>query len=492
MPTESAHARKKLPLKEKIAWGTGGFSEQLATNGLNNIFVPIFNIGLGLNSVLIGWAVSIPRFVEMIADPVMGNISDNCQSRFGRRRPFILVGSILTAFAFGISYMASPYWGDRTLFIYAILACIFFYLMYTMFSIPYAALGLELTDDYDERADVQKYRMIFASASIFLIPWLYKLCLLTGEHVRAVLATNSQVWYAPLLHPLAEMAADSSVNAEIVGVRYVAWAVAIVIILTALPAFFFTRENVEVQSAEKIGFFHSSWLILKNRSFRTLCYMIFLVIVGMYFISVLMTYANIFYIWGGDKSAGATWNGLYGTVSGIASFASSLVIPRLVRRFDKKEVLMAGLIVTALFILLTWFLLTPAMPALQLVLALVIGSGMSACWLLNGSLIADICDEDELLTGHRREGMFAAFFGFIVKMAFTGIALLLGFVLTFIGYQAGADTMGPETIFRLRLFIAIFPSLCLLGALLVFSRYSLDRTRLSEIQEQLRVRKQNN
>lgn len=490
MNTPSSSVRRQLSLKEKIAWGTGGFSEQLATNGLNNIFIPIFNIGLGLNSVLVGWAVSIPRFIEMLADPLMGNISDNCRSRFGRRRPFILAGSILTALAFGISYMASPAWGDWALFLYAVLACIFFYLMYTMFSIPYTALGLELTDDYDERADVQKYRMIFASVAIFFIPWLYKLCLLTGEHVRWIIETGNQVWYAPLLRPVMEMAADESVKVEVIGVRYVAWAVAIVIILTALPAFFFTRENATGQSAEKIDFFHSSWLILKNRSFRTLCYMIFLVIVGMYFIGVLMTYANIFFICGGDKSAGATWNGLYGTVSGITGIVSSFLIPKLVRRFDKKEVLLAGLIISGTAIVMTWFLLNPAFPALQLILAVVIGFGMSACWLLNGSLIADICDEDEWLTGHRREGMFAAFFGFIVKMAFTGIAFLLGFVLTFIGYDAGADQMGPETVFRLRLFIAIFPSLCLLGAVLVFSRYSLNRARLSEIQEQLTIRKQ--
>jgi GPH family glycoside/pentoside/hexuronide:cation symporter len=492
MKSHPTHAKKKLPMAEKVAWGAGGFSEQLAVNGLNNIFVPIYNIGFGLSSVLIGWAVSIPRFFDMISDPVMGSISDNHRSRFGRRRPFIFAGGILMAIAFAMSYMASPYWSDWTLFLYAVIVCVIFYLVYTVFSVPFYALGLELADDYDERADLQKYRMIFGSAASFLIPWLYKICLVTGEHIREVITSGQHVWYAPLLQPLAAMAADDGVKAEVIGVRYVVWAVAILIILTALPAAIFTREKLAVESTKKINLLRSGLLVLKNRSFRTLCLMIFLVITGMFFLGALMTYINIFYVAGGDKSTGATWNGFYGTVAGIAGVASAFVIPLLVRRFDKKKVLMGGLGLAALAVYSSWFTLSPAWPSLQILLALVIGAGMSACWLLNGAFIADICDEDEFLNGSRREGVFAAFFGFVVKLGFTSIALLLGYVLLLVGYQAGADLMSPETVFRLRLFVALFPSTCLVVAMIVFSRYSLSRGHLQEIQEALRLRRLTN
>ncbi len=483
MATES----KKLSLKEKLAWGMGGLSDQLASNGLNNIFVPIFNIGLGLSSVLVGWAVSIPRFVDMVSDPLMGNISDNCRSRFGRRRPFILAGGILMAGAFAISYMASPYWSGGVLFAYAVVACIFFYLMYTMFSVPYTALGLELAEDYDDRADLQKYRMLFSSVATFLIPWLYKLCLMVGEHVRGALTAEVPVWYAPILSPVAQMASDGNVKVEVIGARYVAWLMAAAIVLTALPVFLFTREKLSVKSIPKLNMLRSGLLALKNRSFRTLCVMIFLVITGMYFMGVLVTYANVFYVFGGDKSTAATWNGLYGTVGGVTGIVSSFIIPVLVRRFDKKQVLMAGLALAAAAIFGTWLLLNPACPFLQLVLAALVGFGMSACWLLNGAFIADICDEDELLNGYRREGMFAAFFGFVVKMAFSGIAMMLGLILWLIGYEAGADLMSAETILRMRVFIALFPSACLLGAFWIFRHYSLNRERLHEIQARLRA-----
>jgi GPH family glycoside/pentoside/hexuronide:cation symporter len=480
---------KRLPIREKIAWGTGGFSEQLACNGLNNLFVPIYNIGLGLDSVLIGWAISIPRFFDMVSDPVMGNISDNCRSRFGRRRPFILIGSILMAVLFALTYMASPLWGSWALFAYAVVACILFYLAYTVFSVPFAALGLELTTDYDERADVQKYRMVFASFGTLSIPWLYKICISVGQYVRNLLDQGGAEQYRFLLRPVAALAEEGSIAPEVLGVRYVAWITAALIILTALPASLFTREKAQVGATKKIDFLKSARLVLKNKSFRIQCLMIFLVITGMFFLGALVLYVNIFHVCGGDKAAAATWAGLYGSMTGIFSLLSTFIIPVLVRRFDKKKILIAGVGLAALAILSSWFLFNPALPALQLILSAFLGFGMSACWMLNGAFIADICDEDELQNGLRREGMFSAMFGFMVKLAFTAIALMLGYILKFIGYEAGANTMQPETLLRLRLFVALFPSSCLLLAILNFSRYSLNRQRVQEIQAELTRRR---
>jgi Na+/melibiose symporter-like transporter len=77
----------------------------------------------------------------------------------------------------------------------------------------------------------------------------------------------------------------------------------------------------------------------------------------------------------------------------------------------------------------------------------------------------------------------------VIKLGFTSIALLLGYVLLLVGYEAGSDLMSPETTFRLRLFVALFPSSCLLIAIFLFSRYSLSRARVGEIQAALRERR---
>jgi hypothetical protein len=96
-------------------------------------------------------------------------------------------------------------------------------------------------------------------------------------------------------------------------------ALAVVIVLTALPAALFTHERIPVHDQDQLHLLHSGKLALQSRSFRILYLMIFFVIAGMSFIGVLATYANIFYIFGGDKSSGATWNGFYGTAAGLGS-----------------------------------------------------------------------------------------------------------------------------------------------------------------------------
>jgi GPH family glycoside/pentoside/hexuronide:cation symporter len=102
--------------------------------------------------------------------------------------------------------------------------------------------------------------------------------------------------------------------------------------------------------------------------------------------------------------------------------------------------------------------------------------------------MADICDQDELDFGYRREGMFAAAFGFIVKLAFTVIGVALGYLLAVAGYEAGAETMNPETITSLRYFLTFFPMGCLLIAAAIFKFYPLTRERIHEIQAQLNAR----
>lgn len=72
MDQSSSSRSARLPVREKIAWGLGGFSDQVAANGLNSLFVPIYNVGFGMSSVLIGWAAAIPRLIDTLSHPVMG------------------------------------------------------------------------------------------------------------------------------------------------------------------------------------------------------------------------------------------------------------------------------------------------------------------------------------------------------------------------------------------------------------------------------------
>ena len=140
--------------------------------------MPIYNIGMGIDAKLIGWALVFAS--DAITDPLMGNLSDNTRSRFGRHRQYVLLGILLCALMFPFVWMP-PTTTETVTVGYLIGIMCLFSIAYTIFNVPYTALGYEITQDYDERTRLFAWRMYFATAAGVTIQWLYKLCLMAGE-----------------------------------------------------------------------------------------------------------------------------------------------------------------------------------------------------------------------------------------------------------------------------------------------------------------------
>ena len=123
--------------------------------------VIILNLGLGMNPALVGLLGALPRLTDAITDPLMGYISDNTSSRWGRRRPYIFVGAIFACIVFIILWQLPVGMSEIFYFWYFLIGSFVFYLGYTIFATPWVALGYELTPDYHERTrlmGVQKLR----------------------------------------------------------------------------------------------------------------------------------------------------------------------------------------------------------------------------------------------------------------------------------------------------------------------------------------------
>ena len=118
-------------------------------NGVNSLVLPIFNIGLGVDAVKLGFAIGLPRFLDAISDPIIGHISDNARTRWGRRRPFIFCAALLVGLLIGVLFSPNPQWSKDALFWWFLIWGALFYLAYAVFVIPYSALGLEITSDYN-------------------------------------------------------------------------------------------------------------------------------------------------------------------------------------------------------------------------------------------------------------------------------------------------------------------------------------------------------
>ena len=140
----------RIPLIQKLAYGSGAFVNNLLGSAIGGMSI-VLNLGLGMDPALVGLLGALPRFSDSLTDPLMGYISDNTNSRWGRRRPYIFVGAILASLFFVLLWQLPRGQSESFYFWYFLVGSVIFYLGYTVFATPWVALGYELTPDYHER-----------------------------------------------------------------------------------------------------------------------------------------------------------------------------------------------------------------------------------------------------------------------------------------------------------------------------------------------------
>ncbi len=447
----------KLPFVQKFCWGMGAFANTLMVNTILIMAFPIYNLALGVDPKYLGWALSVPRLWDALSDPLMGNISDNTRSRFGRRRPYIILGAILAGIFFALMWAPPAALSEFQLFLYFLVISVLYFTSYTIFAVPWNAMGFELTTDYNERTNVMAYRTFLeAVGGMLLVPWIYKLCFL-----------------------------DIFGGNEVVGARWVGAGYGLMIIIIGVMPALFCKENLQVQSQAKIKFFEAFKYTVKNRVFLLLCLAIFLVLASIFLVMPFGGYVNIYYVYGGDKEGGATISAIGGTFYGLAGMLWTPVIVWLSKRFDKKRVLMAGQAMFVVASLFTWVLYNPVYPYLQLVYALFACQGLTCVWILSSSMLADICDVDELRSGLRREGMYGAVYSWVFKLGISGVMILSGYMVSWSGFDERVVVQPAETILKLRILYAIVPAAGMLLALIAMAFYPITREKALEIRKQI-------
>lgn len=451
LPTRS----ERVSLPRRLAWGLGGGADSFMMNGINQLVLPIYNVGLGLDALLVGLAQTIPRFIDALFDPLLGNISDNTRSRWGRRRPYIFAGAIGCAVCFAILWVPSRHWGQSALFAFLLAASILYYLFYSLFIVPYTALGFELADDSNERTRVLAWRVYCSLAFGLSVPWLYKLA----------------------LHPALG-------GNELAGMRIIGPVIGVVILLTGLAPAIFCRERTRALAQTKIHFLRATAHTFRNRPFLALVSLNFIVKLGLFAVGPLGFYLNVYYVCGGDKSGAATLVGLGGTLMMLSGFVGLKLITWLSVTMGKRPAMALCLAVGTLAYLSFWWAYSPAHPWAQFAPTMVIGAALNGAWLLLSSMLADVCDEDEHETGLRREGMYGAVFSFMDKVGFAAAGILTGLVLKLAGYVDGQ--MPPEgVLWNMRMLFIVGQCGGLLLGFAALAFYPLTAARMRELRAAL-------
>lgn len=444
-----------------MLWGIGGFAENLANNAFLTLAYPIFGVGMGISPLYIGLAVSASRVIDAVTDPLMGNITDNTQSRWGRRRPWIFLGSILMSLIFAAIWF-TPRMADQTIpAAYLITMVSLFYMAFTMWVVPFSGLGLELEVDYAERTKLMIFRVAPSFIVGILIGSLYKITLM------------EQVWGGD----------------EVIGARYVGVIIAALMLITGIIPSIFCKERFAHTRQEKTNLWAAIGLTLKDKPFLLLIGSAFFVFVSLFFMIPLLTYISLYYVSQGDKELMGSIGMVTGFVQATAQILSMFAIGYIAKFFDKKRILIGGLVIGIIGYLSSWFLFTPEVPYLTVIPPVVINIGLCACWVLNGSFSADICDYDELKTGRRREGMYSAVFGFLSKLAIALVTTVSSWVLVRLGFEGEDLHPTMDMLFTLRWFYIAVPVAAMIAAILCMWKYPLTRERVSEIQAKLREKR---
>lgn len=451
-----------VPVWRKTAFGISGAAENLMQNGINNMANQVFNIFLGVNPALISIAIFAARLWDAFTDPTMGSISDNTRGRFGRRRPYMLVGGILAAIMFAVLWRVPEAWAERGHFLWFLFGSILFYTFYTVFSVPCQALIYELSPDSNERTRIIAFRTVFAACSGIAIQWMFRLTQM-----------------------------DCFEN-TLDGMRTVSLgAAAIILVGTVVPALTSKERLAGVVSRQnKVSLWSSLKVTVHNRKFMKLVMAVICVSLGLFMVGQLGIYVNIYYVFGGEEKAASTMLGFAGMIYHLTGgILAAPLISIISARIGKKKTLMGGLILALIGTLTKYVTYSPQWPWMQVVSLVLMSPGLSCLWVLTPSIVADICDEDELNTGIRREGMYSAVYTNVMKIGVSIGLLFVGFILNASGFDAalGADqTVGTIQFMRIAFFA--IPSAGLILGMLIISRIPVSAERALEVRAALDAR----
>ncbi len=485
-------AHRPLSFGTKVLFGTGAIGEA-AYLGLFNTFITIYyNQAIGLSNTLIGVAIMLAMIGDAITDPLVGVVSDRWRSRHGRRHPFLFVAPIPLALSiFAIfnppeSAVGAAGEGDQwMLFAWLCLWTIASRAFNTLYAVPHLALGGELSKDQHQRSQLFSANTVVgyvAGASFAFIAWSY---FFAGERIRA---SDGQLVPGHL---------DAAAYGPLVLL-----ACAIVLISIWCCAAGTYRHVADLSVAEvdqkrltPFALLAEILSTMRNRNYIIILlgYFFFMIASGIY--DTLNVFLNT-YFWELLPEQ-IRWLGL---IAAPAAMLGALCSPPLMRRFDRKPVMLWALAGTTLFAqlvvnlrLLEWMpdngdpLLLPLLLMNAAGFTFTLGVGSVAIM----SMIGDIVDQNELATGRRQEGLFYSARAFFAKASysfghfFAGVTLDLFVRLPF---EAVPGQLPDDVLFRLGFTAGPVMGFAAIIALLIYSRYQLNRDEHQRILEALEAR----
>ncbi|MGB2272235.1 MAG: MFS transporter [Pseudomonadales bacterium] len=470
---EHGQSQNKIPLSQKIVFGIGMLANQLFPAALG-IFMVILVQSLGMSPILWSLIFFIPKLIDAITDPLMGYISDHTVSRWGKRRPYVFIGAIISGISFVMMWQLSADNSEMYNFYYFLAWSCVFWIGMTIFSVPYVAMGYEMSSDFHERTRLMAVAQWIGQWAWVLAPWLW-------------IVLYDPNWF--------ESATE--------GAKFLSlWVGGVCMVLALVPAIF-CDSTAGVEADKQDGnddslmdtirdFGRGIYITLSNKPFQKICISTFLIFNAFQTVAAFSWFIIVYYMNGGDTAQAGVWPTLFGSVGALCTcFLVIPIVNWMAQNYGKRFTFLLSQSISLVGYVLFWWCFSPEKPWMIFIPLPLFAFGIGGLFTIMMSMTADICDLDELETGERREGTFGAIYWWMVKLgaAFAGGAA--GLILSFIGFDQSVTVQTEETLRLLRLSYIVIPCLGTLIAILVMRNYDLDETRANEIRKQLDARHNN-
>lgn len=445
-------------------WALGAMANYWMSGVMYSFVSLVFITSYEMNPAWVATAMMLPRLIDIAIDPVLGRLSDNTHTRWGRRRPFIFVSTLLGAIlVVSIWWIPLDWVHNWKGFAYLLTFSTVLYANIGVYEMAHSALGYELSDDYSQRSKVQAVRHLYFSLGS--------------------LGGGFTYWMAQ------RQFFGTGHAGEINGFRWLSFAMAAIILVAGMVSVITVRERFQNINRTHVSILPAIKATLRNRPFIVILVMKFINVLGSSLFGSMVAYIGIYSVCNGDKELYnkviSGWNSIAGFLLGFALVGLAAPITRWL---GKRRGIIMGCGLGVIQALLLPFILQPGHVYLWFVFGLLFMPVGAVLNNMLASVMPDICDMDELEHGERREGLFTAVLSFMTKLESSLCTGLGGALLVISGFDAHLLQQPQVVLDKMRLY-AFSPMI--IGTILTFVAacfFTLGKKKMDEIRAQLDAR----
>lgn len=445
-------AAHRLPLSLCIGWGVGTLGISVMFNSITILMQRFATDFLGVAAATWGFIYLGSKIYDAVTDPLMGYVSDNTRSRWGRRRPYLLIGAVISIVAFLALFNAPDTSQSSSTVLFLFLALLLYSTGYTIFNVPYIAMLAEMTSDYKERARLVSFRVY-------------------GIGLGTIIGLGC----APLL--VDYFGAGRS------GHEKMALTFAIVIFLALSACFLMTKQASQTDSSSdrSLPWRESIALVWQNKPFVKILCLKFTQLSSVAINQTLLVYFVIHVL-----QKDYQFLGIYGLIAATATMIGPVLALRSMHRFDKRQIYVAAAVVHSL-LMLSWIFSGPQeATSLLIVRGALLGLTAGIMIMMGQAMLPDAISFESLTEGVHREGVYSGLYTTAEKLAFASGGALSAFILGAYGYVSsttGGAVQPQEAISAIYFCVGILPAVLAAFSCVFLIGYDLDEARLTALRE---------